>query len=234
MIPQRIIKWFVLLMILAVALFQHIVQAHQQPAPPAPSNLQVLQGLSRPQLMQVMRDWSTALGVDCSYCHQGAFEAETSRKQIARLMQREYVAALKQADGSAISCQDCHQGEAKLLGVRVGADSKSSGGNPVLRVCRVKLKSAGVLLWRASTKVQFLPKKHFMEGMRGFNQALSVNCNYCHKKGDFEAETPQKQTARFMMKEFSAKLTKADGKPVSCNDCHQERPRPLSQLKSSN
>ncbi len=228
MIPHRIVKWLVVLIIVAAATFHHIVQAQQQPTPPELKNLQVLPGLARPQIMQVMRDWSTALGVDCSYCHQASFEAETPRKQIARQMQREYLAALKRQDGSAISCQDCHQGQPNLLSVRASAYSKPSSG--LLRPLRVKLKSTGVVLWRASTKVRFLPKKHFMEGMRSFNQALGVNCSYCHKQGDFEAETPRKQTARFMLKEFSAKLTKPDGQPVSCNDCHQGRARPLTRF----
>ena len=231
MIPQRIVKWFIIAVILAVATFHHIAQAQQQPASPEPKNLQVLPGLSRPQVMQVMRDWSTALGVDCSYCHQASFEAETPRKQIARQMQREYLAALKRQDGSAISCQDCHQGQPNLLSVQVGAFGKPSAG--LLRTLRVKLKSAGVVLWRASTKARFLPKDHFMERMVSFNQALGVNCSYCHQKGDFEAETLHKQTARFMMKEFSAKLTKPNGQPVSCNDCHQGQARPIARLKSN-
>ena len=230
MLPQRIVKWLVIAVIVAAATFHHIAQAHQQPAPPKPNNLQVLSGLSRPQVIQVMRAWSTALGVDCSYCHQASFDTDTPRKQIARQMQRDYVAALKQPDGSAISCQDCHQGQPNLLSVRASAYSKPSAGSPMLHTLRIKLKSTGVVLWRASTKVRFLPKKHFMEGMLSFNQALGVNCSYCHKQGDFEAETPHKQTARFMMKDFSAKLTKLDGKPVSCNDCHQGRARPLARF----
>ncbi len=230
MIPQRIVKWFIIAVIAAAATFHHIAQAQQQSALLVPTNLQVLPGLTRPQVMQVMRDWSTALGVDCSYCHQASFEAETPRKQIARRMQREYLATLKRQDGSAISCQECHQGQPNPLRVRVSAYSKPSAGPPVLRTLRVKLKSAGVVLWRASTKVRFLPKDHFMERMLSFNQALGVNCRYCHKQGDYEAETPHKQTARFMMKEFSAKLTKPNGQSVSCNDCHQGHARPLTRF----
>lgn len=231
MISLRHIKWLVIGVIMAVAIFYHFAQAQQ---PSVPQNLQVLQGFSRPQIIQVMQEWSTALGVGCNYCHQDSFETDTPRKQIARLMQRDYVAKLKHVDGKAVSCQDCHQGQAKLsIRSLENASRKAAAGSPVLRSVRVKLKSAGVLLWRASTKVRFLPKKHFMEEMRGFNQALGVNCNYCHKKGDFEAETPQKQTARFMMNEFSAKLTKPDGKPVSCNDCHQGRAHPLTSLPSA-
>jgi nitrate/TMAO reductase-like tetraheme cytochrome c subunit len=229
MIPPRIVKWFVVVMIVAVATFQHIVRAQQPPA--LPSNLQVLQSLSRPQILQVMQEWSTALGVDCRYCHQDSYEVETPRKEIARQMQREYVAAFQRADGKSLSCQDCHQGQAKLLAVRAKEFSKPFAGNPALQFLRVKAKSTGVVLWRAATKVPFLPKKHFMEGMREFNQALGVNCSYCHKKGDYEAETPRKQTARLMLQEFSGKLRKPDGKPVSCNDCHQGNTRPLARFQ---
>lgn len=230
MVPQGIVKSFIVVLIAAAATFQHVVQAQQQPA--LPTNLQIFSSLSRPQLMQVMREWSTALGVDCSYCHQASFEAETPHKQIARQMQREYVAALKRADGKALSCQSCHQGQAKLLAVRDEEFRQPQTGNPAVRFLRVKAKSTGVVLWRASTKVPFLPKDHFMERMRSFNQALGVNCSYCHKKGDYEAETPRKQTARLMLQEFSAKLRKPDGKPVSCNDCHQGRARPLIRFSS--
>jgi nitrate/TMAO reductase-like tetraheme cytochrome c subunit len=236
MISLQFIKWLVIVVIAVIAKFHYAVQAQQQSVPSTTQNLQVLQGLSRPQILSVMEEWSTALGVDCNYCHQDRFETETVRKQVARLMQREYVVALKRTDGRAVSCQDCHQGKAKLLGIRPfengSTGGKTSAGAPVLRAMRVKLKAMGVLLWRASTKVQFLPKKHFMQEMQSYNQALSVNCNYCHKQGDFEAETTHKQTARFMRKEFSAKFIKANGQPVSCNDCHQGRKRPLLSFLS--
>ncbi len=196
--------------------------------------LQVLQGLSPSQLLQVMRAWSDALGVDCHYCHQGSFEAETSRKQIARLMQREYIAKLKQRDGSAIQCVDCHQGQTILLSARTltNAANKSSTNFPAVRFARVKLKSTGVMLWRVTTKVPLFPKKHFMEGMLSFNQALGANCNYCHKKGDFEAETPRKKIARFMLSEYNGKLIKQGNLFVSCNDCHKGSAHPLGFLKT--
>ena len=226
MVPQHIVKLFIVVLIAGAATF--IVQAQQQPA--LSSNLQIFSSLARPQLMQVMREWSTALGVDCSYCHQASFETETPRKRIARQMQREYVAALKRADGNALSCQDCHQGQAKLLAVRAKEFNHPFPGNPAVRFLRVKAKSTGVVLWRASTKVPFLPKDHFMERMRSFNQALGVSCRYCHKKGDYETDTPRKQTARLMLQEFSSKLIKQNGQPVSCNDCHQGNARPLSRF----
>ena len=117
MISLRNSKGLLIMLLGAAATFHYIAQAQQQ-AVPAPKNLQVLSGLSSPQLLQVMRDWSAALGVDCRYCHQDSFETETPRKQIARLMQQEYVTTLKRSDGTALSCQDCHQGQANLLSDR--------------------------------------------------------------------------------------------------------------------
>ena len=231
MISLRNSKGLLIMLLGAAATFHYIAQAQQQ-AVPAPKNLQVLSGLSSPQLLQVMRDWSAALGVDCRYCHQDSFETETPRKQIARLMQQEYVTTLKRSDGTALSCQDCHQGQANLLSDRSVASGAGKKAADVFRAMRVKLKSTGVGLWRASTKIPLFPKKHFMERMREFNQALGVNCSYCHKKGDFEAETPRKQIARLMLKEFSASFIKADGQPVTCIDCHQGRAHPLSPFKA--
>jgi hypothetical protein len=83
-----------------------------------PKNLQVLKGMSRQQVISVMRSWSKALGVECNYCHVRPFEADTPRKSIARLMQREFVANLQHKDGNPVSCQDCHQGQPNFLRTR--------------------------------------------------------------------------------------------------------------------
>lgn len=233
MISLRNVKWALLLIFGTMAIIHYLAQAQQSGvSAAAPKKLQVLPELSHAQLLQVMREWSTALGVDCRFCHQDSFEAETPRKQIARLMQRDYVARLRQPDGSAIQCQNCHQGQSNFLSVRAAANSKATAGPPVLRAMRVRLKSAGVVLWRVSTKVPFLPRKHFMEGMLGFNQSLGVNCNYCHRKGDFEGETRHKQIARFMLSEFNTRWVKPDGQLISCKDCHQGQARPLSQFNA--
>lgn len=90
-----------------------------QPATPHaqqdPKNLQVLKGMSRQQVIAVMQSWSKDLGVECSYCHVRPFEADTPRKEIARLMQRQFVQGLKQKDDSPVSCQTCHRGQADFL-----------------------------------------------------------------------------------------------------------------------
>src|SRR5262249_23463035 len=80
--------------------------------------IQVLQGMPQERLMQVMQAFTKSLGVECTYCHkEGDFDSDTSRKQIARFMATQYSGGLVKADGSAVTCNDCHQGHARLLAV---------------------------------------------------------------------------------------------------------------------
>jgi nitrate/TMAO reductase-like tetraheme cytochrome c subunit len=77
--------------------------------------LQVLKGMPRERLMQVMNSFTKALGVECSYCHTDDFDEETPRKQLARFMMTEFTGKLAKQDGSAVTCNDCHQGHAHAL-----------------------------------------------------------------------------------------------------------------------
>jgi nitrate/TMAO reductase-like tetraheme cytochrome c subunit len=194
----------------------------QQPAPQAdqpkpavtqgetkPETLQVLKGMDRGKILQTMRDISAGLGVECNYCHIRPFEQDTPSKSIARLMLRDYSMGMKHKDGSAVSCKDCHKGQPTFL-----RNSPFEGA--------VGKKTAGLQVLKSDDKL--------MDVMTAFTKALGVDCAYCHVKDDFDAETPRKQIARFMMTEFSRGLVKQDGSAVSCNDCHQGHARPLAVL----
>lgn len=219
MIKARLMKLLIVAGLIASAAFS-VVQAHQQqpqqpPAggapqqpPPEPKNLIVLKGMPRPQLVTLMREWSAALGVECSFCHQAPFETETPRKHVARLMMRDYVNGMKHKDNSAVSCKDCHQGQP----------------NPL------RVQPFTAVLAKPASGLQVLKQEQIGQVMQAFTKALGVKCDYCHTQGDFEAETPRKQIARYMMTEFSGKLVKADGTDVSCNDCHQGNALPLAHL----
>jgi hypothetical protein len=61
------------------------------------------------------------LGVECKHCHQEPdYTADTHNKQIANWMARELVPKLQkrvaQGADSALWCNDCHAGKAKILG----------------------------------------------------------------------------------------------------------------------
>ncbi len=182
-----------------------------QQAQPAPDTLKILKGMPRPQIVQEMRKFTAALGgVECNFCHVNPFPNETARKSVARLMMRDYTMGMKHKDGSEVTCNDCHKGEANFLRTRPfeGAVGKKLAGRQVLK---------GV------------PDERLTQIMTAFNKALGVECTYCHT-ADFDEDTPRKQIARFMMTQFSQGLVKTDGSAVGCNDCHQGHARPLAVL----
>ena len=189
-----------------------------QQTPPAnpqaqqePKNVQLLKGMTRQQVVQVMREWEAALGVECNFCHVRPFEQDTARKITARIMLRDYVMGMKHKDGSAVSCKDCHNGQATPLRTR-----------PFETVFTGKVGGRQVL--------KDMPKEKLMEVMNAFTKALGVKCDYCHNVSNFDQDTPRKQVARFMMTEFSGKLAKSDGSGVMCNDCHKGHARPLADI----
>ncbi len=185
-------------------------QAANPRAQEEPKNLQVLKGMSGQQVVTLMQSWAAALGVQCNYCHVRPFEADTPRKAVARLMQRDYVTALKHKDGRPLSCQDCHQGQPNFLRTR-----------PFEGVLGRKLPDVRVLTG--------MDKDQLIRVMDGLAKALGTKCNYCHT-AEFEDDTSRKQVARFMMAEFTRGLVKQDGGAVSCADCHQGHGRLLSVL----
>ncbi|MFY9570156.1 MAG: photosynthetic reaction center cytochrome c subunit family protein, partial [Blastocatellia bacterium] len=151
-----------------------------------------------------------ALGVDCNFCHINPFSAESPRKNVARLMMRDYTMAMKHKDGSALTCNDCHKGQPNPLRTAPfeGAVGKKLAGLQVLKG---------------------MPEDRLTQVMVAFTKALGVECTYCHTT-DFDDETPRKQIARFMMTEYSQGLLKKEGGAIVCNDCHQGHARPLAVL----
>ena len=175
-----------------------------------PETLQILKGMSREDILQTMRGFTAALGVECNFCHVRPFDAETPRKSVARFMMRDYTMGMKHKDGSALSCNDCHKGQPNPLRTRPfdGAVGKQLAGRRVLTG---------------------MPEERLMQVMTAFTKALGVECNYCHT-ADFDEDTPRKQIARFMMTEFSQGLVKKDGGPVNCSGCHEGNAKPLAVL----
>ncbi|MEK6405819.1 MAG: hypothetical protein AABN34_02520 [Acidobacteriota bacterium] len=78
---------------------------------------QVLKGIPDERLTQIMTAFTKALGVECTYCHTTDFDEDTPRKQIARFMMTQFSQGLVKQDGSAVGCNDCHQGHARPLAV---------------------------------------------------------------------------------------------------------------------
>jgi Photosynthetic reaction centre cytochrome C subunit len=92
----------------------------QEPKRPManPTNLKVLKVTSGEEVAQIMRTFTTGLGVQCVYCHvQGNFASDDNpKKEIARHM----ITMTRQVNGNfpdggkmRVSCYTCHRGEAE-------------------------------------------------------------------------------------------------------------------------
>ena len=88
-----------------------------QPPSPAPTNLKVLKVSTGAEVNQIMRAFTTGVGVQCGYCHvQGNYASdENPKKDIARHM----ITMTQQVNGNfsegklRVSCYTCHRGEAE-------------------------------------------------------------------------------------------------------------------------
>lgn len=92
---------------------------------PEPKNLKLLKGQTTEQVIETMRSFRTALGVQCTYCHVAVeggppnfASDENPKKEIARnmlTMAREINAKFPQDGKRRVSCYTCHRGAAMPL-----------------------------------------------------------------------------------------------------------------------
>jgi hypothetical protein len=104
------------------------VAAKKAPPPPPPSNLKVLKLSSGQEVVQVMRTFTAALGVQCTYCHMaGNYPSdENPKKDEARKMIRmtQQINANFPDNKMYVSCFTCHRGEAQP---KTAPEPKASG-----------------------------------------------------------------------------------------------------------
>ena len=104
-------------LILAIALVLPLSLAAQDKKkgpPPEPKNLKVMTGLSGAEVIQAMRAFRNALGVECTYCHvQGDFASdENPKKEVGRMM----ISMTREINGKFtdgkrhVGCYTCHRG----------------------------------------------------------------------------------------------------------------------------
>lgn len=68
-------------------------------------------------IMERMKEYNKALGVDCDYCHvPNKFTIETPRSKTAKWMQEQIVDRLAEKEGTKpVTCLTCHAGRARFL-----------------------------------------------------------------------------------------------------------------------
>jgi hypothetical protein len=64
---------------------------------------------------KLMQLFTNALDTTCDTCHEGGFKTDTRNKRIARKMWSDFVAVLREKDGTPVFCDSCHQGHVKTL-----------------------------------------------------------------------------------------------------------------------
>jgi len=83
--------------------------------PPPPTNLKILKTTSGVEVRQIMRSFTTGLGVQCNYCHvQGNFAADDNpKKEVARhMIEMAQKINANFPDGKMhVTCYTCHRGE---------------------------------------------------------------------------------------------------------------------------
>lgn len=84
---------------------------------PNPTNLKVLKVTSGAEVRQIMRTFTSGLGVQCNYCHvQGNFASDDNPKKAVARHMIELTAKTNGlfADGKMhVTCFTCHRGEAE-------------------------------------------------------------------------------------------------------------------------
>ena len=114
-------------LLVAVAIFLPVCALPQDapkkgPPIPEPKNLKLLTGQTGAQVLETMRSFRVALGVQCTYCHVAGTGGppdfasdENPKKETARMMlsmAREINGKFPQDGKRRVSCYTCHRGAA--------------------------------------------------------------------------------------------------------------------------
>jgi hypothetical protein len=107
-----------------------------------------------------------------------------------------------------------------------------------LAALALALAGGGLFVFAGESSGQEKPSlPEVMKRMKYYNQALGVECDYCHVPGgkggfQFELDTPRKKTAKWMQEHMvDALVTKESHQAIDCLTCHEGRARflPSSQ-----
>jgi hypothetical protein len=179
-------------------------------------NIQVLKGKDYGQIVGLMGQYATALGVQCSYCHNVKnFAYDTATKKIARTMiamtgkiDTDWVSPIHhdypnyQVRG-AVGCITCHRGQ------------------PLMAV-QYNVVPVQYLDWPAKSSRD---AGYVVNSMYSVSKSLGVNCQFCHNTADFVSLQyyPTNQIAHRMWRmaaDINHKYLPANIEAVTCYTCH--------------
>ncbi len=206
----------------------------------APKNLKLL--TADANLLDTMRAFNEALGVQCDYCHAaGDFASdanprkETARKMIGMIRQIETyyptTGGVFPRGYHEVDCSTCHRGSPKPE-TKAPQHFQNRGD-----------AAGNVPPTGKATNLKVLPPDTEVHGegsiMEDFRDALMVDCAYCHSPqpdGFAKDENPRKQLARKMIvmtQEINANFPgtgvyPAEPLKVTCYTCHRGTTHPVS------
>lgn len=180
-------------------------------------NVQVLKKYTYVQLLNQMNYYTTALGVQCTYCHNVQnYAYDTPTKRIARTMQimsnevgQSWIDPVKRdypnyAVNGNVGCVTCHRGAARMA-----------------------------VQWNV-IPVQYLDYRYKSTKQAGYAvnsmysaaRSLGVNCLFCHNTADFISLQyyPTNQIAHrmwAMIDKINHEYLPSNVKAVTCYTCHQ-------------
>jgi hypothetical protein len=191
-------------------------------------NLQVFKGYNYGQVVGQMALYTTALGVQCTYCHNVQnYAYDTATKRIARTMQimsngvtHDWIEPVKRdypnyAVTGAVGCATCHR------------------GNPHMDV-RWNVVPVQYL---NSTNKSTKQAGYVVNSMYSAARSLGVNCLFCHNSADFVSLQyyPTNKIAHrmwAMLDDINHKYLPPNVKAVTCYTCHQGAKWPTALVKA--
>ncbi|MEO7156642.1 MAG: photosynthetic reaction center cytochrome c subunit family protein [Vicinamibacterales bacterium] len=158
-----------------------------------------------------MREWSTALGVQCTHCHVDVAWSDSSKptfefaQRMRRMVDALNAGALK--DVGVIACWTCHRGQTRPP--RLPAASWRG----------IRDQHVGEFTSPAGALT-----------MSVYAASLGVECSHCHEPGSFTAPTrPAHAMVAKMLPIFDEIPKHFDNSRMpttQCYMCHQGRPKP--------
>ena len=194
-------------------------------------NIQTFKGKPAAHVIPAMDALTGLLGVQCTYCHVAREwdKDDKPQKQTARKM-FEMIGYLNDTHfggENRISCWTCHRGHGTPPKLPPDPQRLEQARMMIAIAPADEAKPAGQVFHNIQA-LAGVPAGQIPGIMAYFSRALGVECTHCHVAGQWEQDTPAKQTARKMLAMVDATVKKFYGGsgPLGCPDCHQGNVQP--------
>lgn len=194
-------------------------------------NIQTFKGAPAASVIPAMDALTGLLGVGCTYCHipREWDKEDKPQKQTARKMftMVSYLNEKGFGGQNRISCWTCHRGHGQPPALPDNPQRKEEAKR-LIQIPAADESKPAEQVFHDIQSMKGVAAGDFPGIMAYFSQALGVDCSHCHVGGQWDKDTPHKQTARTMLAMVDAAVQKFYGGngPLGCPDCHQGAVKP--------